>query len=460
MPVILKNRNISTELGLTNGAQGILRKFSTAVCSAGLTYFTGAIVEFPSSKAVLEDFPPIYVPIEPASWSFSHRIAMDADSDELSLQKLSRTQSQLHPAFAVTGQSAQGKTLPNVLGWLHYGSFYAYVTASRARSREGLVIVKKVTLDDLNKALERDLVIETRRHEVMEHNTLVRFGFKQGSLHEVPDPEGEKSYLASKHYNLRILQPDSAECNLSPSLKRMAENEEPARSKKQKLKSKASGKRKQPSDIENLPPSKRCRDNAISDEGQNLWPLIPYGCKWDNTNWSCAYDAMFMSFYCMFRQWGSEQRKDWMKTNIHTCALGKLFAGNPSTTSDFIVQRNRFRRYLHEVNSPAFPLTGPISISTTRIADYLLQTESVTTEVSYILTCPSCPFSTTANLALHHVGDTATSSLWMRYSKAVGDPAMPTTQAWMDIFMQAGKQNCDELCRQRMEGARNAHRDS
>jgi len=38
--------------------------------------------------------------------------------------------------FAVTGQSAQGKTLPNVLNRLHEGGFGAYVAASRAVIRK------------------------------------------------------------------------------------------------------------------------------------------------------------------------------------------------------------------------------------------------------------------------------------------------------------------------------------
>ena len=53
MPVILCNKNLSTDLGITSGAQGILKIFYTAMSKTELTYCTCAIVYFPSSKVQL-----------------------------------------------------------------------------------------------------------------------------------------------------------------------------------------------------------------------------------------------------------------------------------------------------------------------------------------------------------------------------------------------------------------------
>ncbi|KAG1849528.1 hypothetical protein F4604DRAFT_1687413 [Suillus subluteus] len=50
--------------------------------------------------------------------------------------RITRLQLPIQPVYAVTGHSAQGKTLPSVLVNLHEGGFGAYVAASRARSRE------------------------------------------------------------------------------------------------------------------------------------------------------------------------------------------------------------------------------------------------------------------------------------------------------------------------------------
>jgi len=66
----------------------------------------------------------------------------------------------VQPGFAVTGQSAQGKTLPCALANLHEGGFSAYVAASRAWNRNGLCITEPVTLQDLNKPIPHTLLFE------------------------------------------------------------------------------------------------------------------------------------------------------------------------------------------------------------------------------------------------------------------------------------------------------------
>jgi len=76
-------------------------------------------------------------------------------------------------ASAVTGHSAQGKTLSKVLVNLHEGSFAAYVTASHARSHAGLCLSQPVTLSQLNKPLPVKLLRENQHFAALEHNTYV-----------------------------------------------------------------------------------------------------------------------------------------------------------------------------------------------------------------------------------------------------------------------------------------------
>jgi hypothetical protein len=106
--------------------------------------------------------------------------------------RITHQQLPIQPAFAVTGQSAQGKTLPKVLVNLHEGGFAAYIGASHACGREGICISKPVTLDMLNKPVPYDLYLETKRFQAIEHNTLIKFGYLQGEPVSVPDPEIEK----------------------------------------------------------------------------------------------------------------------------------------------------------------------------------------------------------------------------------------------------------------------------
>ncbi|KAJ3920279.1 hypothetical protein F5877DRAFT_38409, partial [Lentinula edodes] len=63
MPVILKHENLNTELGITNGARGYLRKLELSSDSNGVTYCRYALVEFPDSKAQLSGLPKGYFPI-------------------------------------------------------------------------------------------------------------------------------------------------------------------------------------------------------------------------------------------------------------------------------------------------------------------------------------------------------------------------------------------------------------
>ena len=65
MPIILWNKNISTELGIVNGAQGFVRIFLTAVCLTGYMHATSTLIEILKSKVQLSNPPPKYFPLEP-----------------------------------------------------------------------------------------------------------------------------------------------------------------------------------------------------------------------------------------------------------------------------------------------------------------------------------------------------------------------------------------------------------
>ena len=160
MPVVLRMKNISTDLGITNGSQGIVRQIYTSICPVGLTYCTCAIVEFPDCKISLPGLPKGYFPIVPSKWTFTTLLTME-DGTQVTIQ-LTRYQLPVQPGFAVTGQSAQGKTLPSVLANLHEGGFGAYVAASRARQQEGLCITEEVTLNQLNQLVPNSLLREAQ----------------------------------------------------------------------------------------------------------------------------------------------------------------------------------------------------------------------------------------------------------------------------------------------------------
>ncbi|KAG2065972.1 hypothetical protein BDR04DRAFT_1121493 [Suillus decipiens] len=98
-----------------------------------------------------------------------HHPGSEGASEKL---QITRNQLPIQPAFAVTGHSAQEKTLPKVLISLHEGGFAAYVAASHAQTCY-------VTLEQLNKPLPSDLL--------QEH------GFRDGTFIDVPDAEADYS---------------------------------------------------------------------------------------------------------------------------------------------------------------------------------------------------------------------------------------------------------------------------
>ena len=71
MPVMLKTKNISTDLGITNGSQGFVRSIQTEICPAGLTFGTCVLVEFPHSKVALPGLPKGHFPIVPVTTTFT-----------------------------------------------------------------------------------------------------------------------------------------------------------------------------------------------------------------------------------------------------------------------------------------------------------------------------------------------------------------------------------------------------
>jgi hypothetical protein len=189
MPVILRNRNISTELGVTNGSQGVVRKIFTKPCASNYSVAKCVIVEFPDSNLEIPRLPPRHFPLTPTTWKFTTAI-----TDSAGIKRnahVIRSQLNLQPAFAITGHAAQGKTLPQVLADLHEGGFPAYVSASRARTREGLFLTGTVSLEDLNRPVNSDLRHECRRLERLEYNTKVRHGFETGPILPSLDPESE-----------------------------------------------------------------------------------------------------------------------------------------------------------------------------------------------------------------------------------------------------------------------------
>jgi hypothetical protein len=69
MPVILRHKNITTELRITNGSQGVVRQINTEMTMHGFTFAKSVIIEFPMSKATFKQIPAHCFLITPISWT-------------------------------------------------------------------------------------------------------------------------------------------------------------------------------------------------------------------------------------------------------------------------------------------------------------------------------------------------------------------------------------------------------
>ena len=133
---------------------------------------------------------------------------------------------------------------------------------------------------------------EAERHRVLEHNTYIRYGFADGPLEHVPDPESEQNLKKAAptatfnhptgHKRKRASVDDAAEVNgdnhilvLSPKAKRPRTSRTP-----------------------------HLTGTVI---------LTPAGCTWSARDWSCAYDVAVMTMLSTYRSFSSVQKSIWSR---------------------------------------------------------------------------------------------------------------------------------------------------
>ena len=358
MPVILRNRNISTELGITNGSQGIVRKIFTEPCAHNYSVPKCVIVEFPESTVEIPGLPSYCFPLMPTTWKFN--IGLEDGKGGKRTAHVRRTQINLQPAFAITGHAAQGKTLPQVLVDLAEGGFSAYVSASRARTREGLFITNTISLEDLNKPVNSDLRQECRRLERLEHNTQVQYGFKSGELMATLDPESEIDVSPSDSTpqapKLTVLTLVSV-----------------------------------PPVLGSSPAPHVTRSCCIADHRINECMQVPLaGCVWSAN--SCAYDTFFMLLFSLYKDSLELWRQDFLSAGPWFRSIGGMFdclmiPANLTDSSRFSKCRDDLRTMLSGYDAITFPRPGRDHTSIFQIFETFANNSSHSYTLSQVFTC-------------------------------------------------------------------------
>ncbi|SJL12734.1 uncharacterized protein ARMOST_16165 [Armillaria ostoyae] len=293
MPVILRSHNISTDLKITNGAQGYLRFIQTDVDDYGYACAKYTVVEFPGCDMHLNGLPPSCFPIQPITWTFRHEV-QDNDGKSVNVS-VTREQMPFQAGFACTGQVAQGQTMPNVLAYMNEGGFAAYVAASRATGREGLYVAHPVQLEQLNQDLPVDLVREMHKFDAMAWNTLIWHGFRQGSQIPVEDTVGAPYLLVDKP---------------PPTVKNPASIDTVPTCPPSEKKLDTGSKRRRQQNID---------ANAI------FWSSRQYGCTWSQQDWSCAYDTVITSFLYVYLSLSDGHKRNLAGGTTLTASLVRAF---------------------------------------------------------------------------------------------------------------------------------------
>lgn len=254
-------------------------------CPVGLVYAMCAVVEFLHSKVHVSGLPKTWFPVTQATWSFT--TLLDKPDGSKEKNRVTRSQLPIQPAFAVTGHSAQGKTLPKVMVDLSEGGFGAYVAAS------------------------------------LEHNTYIQYGVRVGDMVPVPDAEADrsvKSFTPKPKFDLDTRKPSgvststkrkASRADYEKSISDMSSDATAFRSKRRiRVDNNNVGKHvvsrhrllslipQSPlSVISPSPPSAGVNNVQKSFVSEYRFPSPnpqappSTGCRWSSTNWSCAYDS-------------------------------------------------------------------------------------------------------------------------------------------------------------------------
>lgn len=372
MPVVLREKNISTDLGITNGATGVVEHITfKPFAEVGTRLVVDVVfVRFWNCSVQLSGLPIGVIPLTPVPAGFEANINMGKKANVS--QKIVRHQVCIQPGFAVTGHSAQGQTLLFVITDLSAGGFASYVSASRPKTREGLAITKEVSVNDLNQRVHKDLKAETRRLAVLAYNTKVKYGQEQGEMKAIPSVNGlnvdpcsdPKVAYATAVNGLRVDYIDTVEKKNKP-VPGSARNDEGGSRKRKRRRTEASEHT-----LNQLP-----NPPAPSSVNNNMPGWMSYGCTW-KSDYSCAYDAAVMSL-CNSYWSGGELCKDTLRTlnditRLLCDAFEQVFSMHGDSRNCFNTVRDRLRSLASTSNPQLFPRNGPALVPIGELLELVL----------------------------------------------------------------------------------------
>lgn len=169
---VIIGKNFDVPAGIVNGSIGILRQVNYTVNDFGERVASLCVVKL--DHATGDVFPGLGEQVVPVLQdSKTYKIVGKYDKKSLSIR---RTQIALQPAYAFTSHRAQGQSYDRVVVDLQgcVGSEAPYVMLSRARSLDGLLILRPFDFAKISTPPASGLLTEWRRLRYLELCTLLR----------------------------------------------------------------------------------------------------------------------------------------------------------------------------------------------------------------------------------------------------------------------------------------------
>lgn len=371
MPVVLKEKNISTELRITNGACGYIYHYLLQNNTGLRNILHTVFVYFPDSPVQLSHLPRGVVPITPIITPFSH--AVQNEDGSFTPIAMRRHQVPIEGRFAATAHFAQGKTMGHITAALGAGGPHAYVCASRPTSRLGLVLTEPTSLYQLNTPRPHSLLTESERLSIIHHNTLVKLGYLKESLKPLqPCYSHATAHITWKTKNDKSVEGvelvneiDSHDTVTTPTKKRRLNKDKKSSSKRPK----------QDLDSVSVP-----------------IPTISLpGVQW-TLDYSCAYDAFIMTLFSAMLIAPASWLDSFSALNNFTSKLTAFLQPlrQEPNTNAFNVTRDYLRDMLYHFDSQAFPRRGQIVIAVTRIIETMMNSTNISGEMLIAPSCEAC----------------------------------------------------------------------
>ncbi|KAJ7083509.1 hypothetical protein C8R43DRAFT_909494 [Mycena crocata] len=358
LPVMLRN-NDATELCITKGQEAIVVGWNEALGHQDQRILDTLFVELvkPPKEVRIPGLPPNVVALTRAT-----KKIWCALKDDRVIQ-ISREQVLILPNFAMTDYASQGKSRDfNVVDLNNCRTHFAYYTAlSRSTSSDGTVILQGIATGKITRGISGFLRQEFRELELLNEISRLRYHNRlPGSVKGINRRELLRAYQEYKGGNY---QPDDLhhavrwKSNEDPPLMPLnlpvgkwelvgSDKPKPKDSKKSQNKEESNEKRKRSDKSADEPKGKK----------QNTTRLSVPGLKWDQSDFSCAYDALFSPLYTIWEEHGPRWSELFGETGYYLHELAKGFKSFRSGTGKLETARDHVRQQLHTEAPILFPV--------------------------------------------------------------------------------------------------------